>query len=79
MSKWVVDVVESDEFGWLARLEESRDFKNEEAAVAFQESYNKEGNLPLIEGNFLYARKPREIKEEGDDQVERSTSRQTQG
>lgn len=79
MSKWVVDVVESDEFGWLARLEESKEFKTPEAAQAFQESYNKEGNPPMVEGNILFARKPREIKEEGDDQVQRSASRQAQG
>ncbi len=70
MPKYEVQVIETDEFGWNIRLEESVLFQTEEAAKAFQEAYNKntsgEERLTEIEGNFMVARPPREIPEVAD-------------
>ena len=66
-----VQVIETDDFGWSVRLEEAVLFQTEEAAKAFQESYNKnekgEQHSPEIAGNYMIARLPKKVKESSDD------------
>lgn len=69
MPKYAVDVVESDHFIWGVRLEERVLFDTIEAAQAYQQQYNEEGNSPLVKGNIIYARPPYEIKEIDDDKI----------
>ena len=63
MPKYQVLVIETDDFWWNRRLEDTHTFQTEEAAKAFQEAYNKEENQPEIEGNRMIACNPIEIKE----------------
>lgn len=63
MPKFEVVIVETDLFGWNRRLEDTVVFQTEEAAKAFQDSYNKEQPSPQIEGNIMVALSPKEIRE----------------
>ena len=67
MPKFQVQIIETDDFGWNRRLEDTVIFQNEEAAKAFQDQYNKEPGTPEIDGNIMVATKPLEIQEEKDD------------
>ena len=66
MPKFEVQVIETDEFGWNRRLEDTVSFQTEEAAKAFQEAYNNEEHTPDIIGNLMIATPPREIEEKPD-------------
>jgi len=58
---WIVNIVETDEFGWTALLHESREFKFEEDAKAFAKTYNSKLHMANPSA-FLIARDPQEQK-----------------
>lgn len=76
MPKFEVQVIETDDFGWSARLEETVIFQTEEAALAFQKAYNTNANgeqhSPEIDGNVMVARPPKKVSETEDDQTPKS-------
>ena len=56
---WVVEIVETDEFGWTPRLEDKREFKTELEAKRFVTAYNKKRRKGIVNPqNFLGARNP---------------------
>lgn len=65
MPKYVVDVVESDDFAWGSKLEERMVFDSLEAAQKYQQQYNNEEHESSESGNVVYARAPYELKEDG--------------
>lgn len=65
MPKFQVQIVETDDFGWYNRLEDTIEFRSEEVAKAFQKHFNETNDLIVPEkpGNYIVARKPIEIVE----------------
>jgi|TARA_R110000851_G_scaffold297461_2_gene452714 hypothetical protein len=54
---WKVDVIES-EAGWGQRVDEVKEFDNEQAAVDFKDSFNAENNLDQVPDWYMYATDP---------------------
>ena len=62
MPNFIVNIIETDEFGWNVRLEEIKEFTFEDDAKKFVKEYNStyhEGRKPM---QSLVARQPREHK-----------------
>lgn len=60
-NSWIVEIVETDEFGWTPRLEDMREFKTKLEADRFCNAYNKKRRAGVTNKQFfLTARKPKE-------------------
>jgi hypothetical protein len=59
MNDWIVDVVETDIFGWTDKLHDRRVFKNEISAKEYVKTFNKTFQA-MTATSWLHANKPRE-------------------
>jgi hypothetical protein len=60
-NNWIVEIVETDVFGWTPRLEEAREFTSRIEAKRFYEGYKRKKGIQ-DPTNFLIARPPYEKK-----------------
>jgi len=61
INQFLVDVVETDEFGWSPKFEETRSFRFLGDAEKFVEDFNKKNTPGRRPGYTMVARPPREI------------------
>lgn len=57
MTKWLVDIIESER-GWGQRVDETATFDTYDEAIAFQKSYNADNNFDEVPDWYMYAVHP---------------------